>query len=195
MKRRSIIVGTILLVLAALIGPLAITLGADRGSASFGDNETFGLNQLTSATVSVSVGPNTVPIDVRTMAPGDRFNGEIVIENDGTLPLRYALITELSPSTQDLLAVLEWTIAAAPVSGDCTSSRRSQVFDGRVTAATFFGNPAFGEDPGDRVIAPGRTEVLCVEVELPLGVTNAFQGAEATVDLIMLAEQATEDLE
>ncbi len=194
MRRRLIIVATIALVLAALAGPLVISLGADRGSAAFGDNEMLGMNQLASASVSVALGPTTVLFDARNMAPGDRFEGEVVFENDGTLPLRYALVADTSDSNRLLLEALEWRIWPA-ASGACGPAPVQLLFEGAASDPQIFGNPAIGPDDGDRLIQPGTTDLLCLDVEFPIDVSNNLQGAGAVVELTILAEQATEDLE
>jgi hypothetical protein len=54
---------------------------------------------------------------------------------------------------------------------------------------TIIGNPAIGQHPGDRVLAAGMSEDLCVSVGLPLGTDNTFQDTDAQVALTFLAEQ------
>lgn len=178
-----------------MTGPVVIALGADRGEAAFSDDETFGLNRLASASVSVDVGPNTVVFDTTAMAPGDQFSGPIVFENSGTLPVRYALVSDVGAGADRLLDVLEWRIWSAPPSGICGSAIGPFLFEGIIDGSQVLGDVAIGIDPGDRLIQPLTEDVLCVEVALPLGVSNAFQGTEAQVDLTLVAEQATEDLE
>ena len=197
MKRRGIVVLVIGLGLAALAGPVAIAFGAQRGEAAFGDSETFGLNRVTSANVSIEVGANTVPIETATLAPGDRLFGQIVFENQGSLPLRYSLAADTSSTgTVSLLDVLRWKIWPSSAIGACSSSFAAgrMLYDGVVDRANVLGDSAVGDDPGDRLVAIGSADVLCIEVELPIGVSDEYQAVGATVELIALAEQATDDL-
>jgi len=194
MSRRGIIGLVAALVLAAMAGPVVIALGADRGSAAFGDNETFGINQLESASVELAVGENSVAIDATSMAPGDRVGGQIVIENKGSLPLRYALVADLSAPDQTLRGSLDWKIWPTPSAASCSAPIGPFLFDGLVTDSVIFGDPGVGEDPGDRLLQPGDVDVLCLEVELPLEVSDDLQGASARVALTAIAEQATEGL-
>lgn len=194
-RRRAFIGLCILLVVAAMTGPVVIALGADRGQAAFGDDETFGLNRLASASVAVEVGPNTVEINATAMAPGDQFTGSMVFENTGTLPLRYALVSEAQTGVVRLLDVLEWKIWPAPLSGTCGPAVGPFLFDGFIDGTQLLGDIAIGADPGDRLIQPLKQDLLCLEVTLPIGVSNAFQGSAAQVDLTLVAEQATEGLE
>lgn len=194
MRRRRLIASGILLLLAAVAVPVMISLSAARGEAAFGANETLGVNQLGSASVAIDVGPTTVLIATSAMAPGDRLQGRIALENNGTLPLRYALRAEFSDDADELLAALEWKIWAQPPLPSCGSPSGPYLFQGVVTDSGLLGSPAVGEDPGDRVVLPASQDVLCVEVALPIETSDALQGARAQIDLIAVAEQATEDL-
>lgn len=194
MRRRWLLALGALFLLAAVTAPVLISLGADRSEAAFGDNETLGLNQLGSASVAIDVGATTVLIDTSAMAPGDRLQGQIALENNGTLPLRYALQAEFGDGTGELIAALDWRIWPRPSSTPCGSPVGPYLFEGAVTDSRLLGDPALGEDPGDRMIQPASQDVLCVEVALPIDASDVLQGARARVDLTAIAEQATEDL-
>lgn len=193
MRRHWLLGLALLLLIAGLTGPMVIALGADRGEASFGDNETLGLNQLASASVVIDVGTNTVLLDTTAMAPGDRVGGQIVLENNGTLPLRYSLVADIGDGAAELLDVLEWKIWPTPASIPCGPAVGPFVFSGLMDEPAVLGNPAVGPDTGDRVVAPSTREVLCLEVALPIQVSDGLQGAAAQVDLTVIAEQATEE--
>ena len=186
----------ILLVLAALAGPVAIAFGVGRSEAAFGDSETFGLNRVASASVSVEVGTNTLPVDTTLLAPGDRLVGQISFDNEGTLRLRYAVVADLSPSSGvSLLDVLWWRIWPA-TTADCSvaPSGSALLFNGVMLDSAVLGNVAIGPDPGDRLVNPAESDVLCVDIELPLGISDAYQSAEAIVNLTVQAEQAPEEI-
>lgn len=192
MSRRWVVLLTILFVMAAFAGPLVVLVGGQRGQAAFGDGETFGLNQLASASVDVGVGDTTLLLDATAMAPGDRLIGRLAFGNDGTLPLRYSVVADPQDRSSLLLAELQWSIWSATSQATCSSAPADPLFDGVVSGGALFGNPAVGADPGDRLLEPGETETLCVVVELPLGVPDSIQGSTARVDLTVFGEQATE---
>lgn len=192
MSRRWVVVLTMLFVLAAFAGPFVVFVGGERGEAAFGDGETFGLNELGAASVVIGVGETTVLLDASAMAPGDELVGRFDVSNDGTLPLRYALVADLLDPGSMLLAELQWSIWPDSLGTTCGSIPADLLFGGVVTSGALIGDPRVGRDPGDRLLQPGSSETLCVVVELPLGVPDTIQGATARVDLTVVGEQATE---
>ena len=52
-----------------------------------------------------------------------------------------------------------------------------------------FGNPAQGNQAGDRSLAAAANEQLCFVATLPLATGNAFQNATTTVSFTFDAEQ------
>ena len=56
------------------------------------------------------------------------------------------------------------------------------------------GDPRIGSDPGDRSLAPGASDVLCLDVVLPVDTDDSYQAADAIVRLVVAAEQDTEGL-
>lgn len=198
MSRRAIVLITVLIGLAASAGPLVVLVGAERGEAAFGDGETFGLNQLASASVAVEVGEQMLLLDASAMAPGDRLSGRFALTNAGTLPIRYSIVAEAEDASSPLLRVLEWSLWVERPQTPCTSAPVSGLlFEGltfarAVNPEVLVGDPAVGPDPGDRVLEPDTSESLCVQVELPLDVGDVFQGTSARVEITVNAEQATE---
>lgn len=195
MNRRIVIGLGVLLALAAMAGPALVVFGGEPGSAAFGDAETFGMNELASASVSVEVGEQLLLIDASAMAPGDRLPGRLVLDNDGSLPLRYSLLAEPTDAASPLLDVLDWSVWHDARAGSCQPIPAATLYEGPVIDdGPLIGDPAIGLDAGDRSLAPGQSEVICFVVELPLGTSNAFQGTAAQVDLVVVAEQATEPI-
>jgi hypothetical protein len=179
--------------LMALAAPVALLLAGDRGVAAFGDSAPL-RGHLSSATVDIEVGPNTVPVTVSQMAPGDRATGRIEVTNAGTLPLRYALVGEPSPGP--LAPWLRWEVWDAASKGRCDSAAgqllADQVLDGVVPVA-FFGDAAVGPDPGDRILDPGQVEVLCLAATLALGAPDGLQNQRLVPRFRLAAEQQTGD--
>lgn len=180
--------------LAALTGPLVILLGAERGEAAFGDSEAVGVNELSSATVALGLGPTTVPISAELMAPGDQTTSSIELRNDGTLPLRYAVQAAWSGRSVFLLEVLVWEIWLSQSDQRCVRNAvQPLLFEGTIESEVIFGDMAAGQDNGDLLLEPASTDRLCLSALLPLDASDAYQGVAASVDFMILAEQAVGD--
>lgn len=184
--------------LVALAGPVLVLTGAARGRAEpAGDPFGAGLGadgRLAAATLDVEAGQRTAPVTVRALAPGDRATGSIEIVNAGDLPLHYALL--LSPTGAPVESWLRWDLWLAPAQGcggpvppaaDTDRLVADAVLDGRADIA-LFGRSDPGFDPGDRVLAVGQRELLCLAVTLPLGAPDTVQGAAVTPRFTAAAE-------
>ena len=185
--------------LGLLIGALGVvSLGAGQLSlAVFSDQET-----VTGTFSSGSVILDDVKIDALTlstagMVPGDTVTDDVVVENDGSVELRYALSTSsTNPDTKGLRDVLTLTVKGLDVS---TPGTPCNDFDGAsVLAATVLGasgaglgNPAIGAQAGDRVLAAAANETLCFRVTLPGPTGNAYQAATTTTTFTFDAEQTS----
>jgi spore coat-associated protein N len=183
--------------LGLVIGALGlVSLGAGQLSlAVFTDQET-----VTGTFSSGSVILDDVKIDALTlsmagMVPGDTITDDVVVENDGSVQLRYALsTTSTNPDTKGLRDVL--TLAVREIDAT-TPGTPCNDFDGVVVLAgtvlgasgAGFGNPAVGPQAGDRTLNAAANETLCFRVTLPSGTGNAYQGATTTTTFTFDAEQ------
>ena len=183
--------------LGLVIGALGlVSLGAGQLSlAVFTDQET-----VTGTFSSGSVILDDVKIDALTlsmagMVPGDTITDDVVVENDGSVQLRYALsTTSTNPDTKGLRDVL--TLAVREID-TTTPGTPCNDFDGVVVLAgtvlgasgAGFGNPAVGPQAGDRTLNAAANETLCFRVTLPSGTGNAYQGATTTTTFTFDAEQ------
>jgi hypothetical protein len=60
---------------------------------------------------------------------------------------------------------------------------------GSTTGLNLVGSPVSGADTGDRVLAAGASETLCLKVMLPFATDNTYQGATTTATFNFVAEQ------
>jgi hypothetical protein len=60
-----------------------------------------------------------------------------------------------------------------PLTGDQAGT---VIYDGTFSAGNKFGNPAVEVAPGDRFLAVGQSEVLCMEAFFPWTAGNEYQG-------------------
>ncbi len=184
--------------LVALAGPVVVLTGAARGRAqSSGDPFGAGLGadgRLAAATLDVEAGQRTAPVAVAALAPGDRATGSIEIVNAGDLPLHYALL--VTPTGRPVESWLRWDLwlapaqgcgGATPASDDAGLFVADAVLDGGSDVA-LFGRPEPGFDSGDRILAVGQRELLCLAVALPLDAPDAVQGAAVTPRFVAAAE-------
>ena len=175
-------------VLAAFATVLAVSV-----QALFTDSQSVPANTFTSGTVDISTSPTSALVTFANMAPGDQVTNPITVSNAGTLDLRYAIS---STTTENVLAgQLDLTIKTGATT--CTNVGFS--VDGAViygaadvgntTPINVVGDPATGAQAGDRALTASTNEILCFNVALPTGATNAAQGITSTATFDFQAEQ------
>ena len=182
--------------LFALAALAAIGLGTGQMSlALFTDQETVPGTFSTGSIVLDDVKIDALTLSTGAMMPGDSVTDDVVVENDGTAQLRYAMSTSsTNPDAKGLRDVLTLTVKTVDAT---TPGVPCDNFDGTsVLAATVlgasgaaFGNPAAGAQAGDRVLNAAANETLCFRVTLPSGTGNAYQSATTTTTFTFDAEQ------
>jgi spore coat-associated protein N len=164
--------------------------------AVFSDQQTNPDNVFTTGTVVLGIDPATAMFTVSDMAPGDvEYNG-LEVSNDGSLELRYAMTTT-ADDTSTLDEQLDLTIDVVTDPGvdtiwytDDDVVGEADIYgpDG-VLSSAFFGDPAQGEQAGDRTVASSASERLRFTATLPLDTDNSYQGTTCTVAFVFDAEQ------
>lgn len=160
--------------------------------ALFTDAENVTGNTFTTGSVDLVATPATAVVTATAMVPGDQQTAPLDVANSGTLELRYAVT---STTTEDVLASeLVLTIK----SGVTTCDDANWTVDGAVLytgilgasgGTAIIGDVAQGAQAGDRVLAAGANEVLCVNVTLPLTAPDTVQGLTSTATFAFAAEQ------
>ena len=186
-SRSRRLVTPIALATVAVSGIAAITTGA-----VFNSTATINGNAFTAGTVTLSANPASTVFNAPNMAPGDVITAPITVQNTGSLELRYAME---SVTTGNLANAL--TLAVKTGVTDCTNtgfsatgtSLYAQGALGTAAGSKVFGDKAQGPDTGDRVLAAGTSEVLCLQVTLPATTDNTYQGATGTATFNFYAEQ------
>jgi hypothetical protein len=181
----AIIVPTLL---AALMGTSALAMFTDTDSVS---NIAF-----IRGAADISTTPNTALVTFSNMQPGDSVVGDITVTNNGSLEARHAVTSTTTENT--LAAQLHLTIWDEAEEGDgdraCNTTPPVTVLYGpaklgSTTGINVIGNPAQGFQVGDRTLAPGASDVLCLLVSLPLSTGNSFQGLTTAPTFDFAAEQ------
>ena len=178
--------------LAALgITALAVTaLGAGTMSlALFTDDKDITDNSFATGTIVLNLNPTSALFNVPALMPGDSAFGQLTVTNAGTASLRYSMTTAANNAdSKDLRDVVTLEIRQK-ASGTCSADfTGTAVMAESALASAAFGNPAQGQQSGDRVLASG-SEMLCFKASLPLATGNAYQGAATTATFTFRAEQ------
>jgi hypothetical protein len=185
-------------ILVAVLAIGILSLGVRFATqALFTDTQAVGSNTFTTGTVDISTSPTSALLTFSAMAPGDAITDDIVVTNGGTLALRYAISGDATDDdSKGLRTQLGATIKTIDVTTPLTPCDN---FDG--TQLYTSGNPddggklvgdsAAGEQAGDRTLAAGASETLCIRVSLSSDAGNSFQNATTTVTFTFDAEQTT----
>ncbi|MGH2573075.1 MAG: TasA family protein [Actinomycetota bacterium] len=169
------------------------TIGGLLTAAVLTDTQSVGANTFSVGTVDISTAPASAWVSYSGMAPGDRVTNPITVSNAGSLQLRYAI---RSATTEDVLAAqLDMTIKSGVV--DCSNAgfggSGSVLYGpgdlGNSAGLNVVGDPAQGNQAGDRVLDSGASEVLCAQVSLPLTTGSGYEGLTTTATFDFMAEQ------
>lgn len=183
--------------LLLLLGLLSVVgVGAGQLSlALFTDTETVDGVFSSGSIILDAARIDALTLSTGAMMPGDSVTDDVVVENDGTAQLRYAISTSSTNSDglslRDALTLEVRTIDATLPATPCDN------FDGTsLLAATALGasaagvgNPAAGPHAGDRTLNAASNETLCFRVSLPSTTSQAYQGASTTTTFTFSAEQ------
>lgn len=178
--------------MTAAVVTAAIAVTSVASLALFTDQETATANTLGAGTVELTATPATAVLSMGAMAPGDGVTAPVTVTNSGSLDLRYSLT---STTTEDVFAAeLLFSVKAGVASCDGAGFDASGTtlysgILGSTSTTSILGSSITGADPGDRSLAAGSSEVLCMRVSLPASSTNASQGLSTTATFTFDAEQ------
>lgn len=183
------------LLLLAMLTLSVTSLGAGAFSlALFTDQETVDGTFSTGTIILDDVKIDALVLTTSNMMPGDSVTDDVVVENDGSSQLRYAVsAASTNADTKDLRSVLTLTVKTIDVTtpaSPCNDFDGTQLFTGALGATTtIMGDATAGADAGDRDLNAAANETLCFRVSLPIGTGNAYQGATTTTTFTFDAEQ------
>ena len=150
--------------------------------AYFLDTEASTDNTLAAGTLDLSLTNESgvpLPFNVGSIAPGETVESRVSIGNEGSLQLRYAMITDVvvDSSLADQLQCRLYDYANG-----------TDLYNGSLRGA-HIGDPSQGRQKGDRVLDGGSEDYLAIEVTLPADTGNEFQGLSTSVTFSFIAEQ------
>ena len=192
-RRRRRILGLLLLGLLLIpsLGASYLTL------ALFTDQETVDADFTTGTIILDAAKIDALVLTTTGLMPNDTVTDDVVVENDGTAQLRYAMTTSSTNADgKNLRSVLTLTVKTIDVSDPGTPcddfDGTDTLYDGVFGASTAaIGSPAAGDQGDDRTLNAGANETLCFRVHLPDTTGNAFQGAAMTTTFTFDAEQTS----
>ncbi len=178
-RRRRVLAVAWLAVVASAIGGVATSL------AVF-DQQAPATGPFSVGTISLGAAPTGTLITLSGMVPGDQVQGTLAIQNDGTGDLRYAMsVAATDPDGKHLRDVLQLDVERG---AGCGGAVLEVLYSGPIATAAF-GDPQTGDDPGDRPLGAGASEVLCFRASLPVGTDSMFAAAATSATLTFSAEQ------
>ena len=192
----------VLLGLTALVAT-SITAGTMFSLALFTDSQTDQSTFTTGTIVLDATKIAAMDLTSSALMPGDSVSTPVTVENDGTAQLRYAVShTSTNPDTKDLRAQLLAVVRTADTGGGtdfgtdgdyCDDATGTSLHASAALTASgnLVGDPTQGSQSGDRTLNAASNEVLCFYVSLPIGATNAVQGATSVTTFTFAAEQTS----
>ena len=184
-----------ILIFAALLVP---GIGSTALSfALFTDQESSASAFTTGTIILDDVKIDALVLTTTALMPGDSVTDDVVVENDGTAQLRYAMTTSStnadSKALRDALTLTVKTIDVTTPGTPCNDfDGASTLYSGVLGASTAaFGDPTAGANTGDRTLNAGANETLCFRVSLPSSTGNGAQGANTTTTFTFDAEQTS----
>src|SRR3990170_2256303 len=152
-----------------VVGGLA-GIGAFGAFSIFTSTATNPSNTFSTGSVVISTSPASAFITFSNMAPGDTTTQSLVVSNDGTLQLRYAISDSATNADakglKDQLTLTIKTIdVTAPVT-PCDDFDGTQLYTGDLdgTTGALVGSNAQGADTDDRTLNASSNETLCFRV-------------------------------
>ena len=162
---------------AVIVAAVTTILFTGTALAQFATEPFHG--QFTEGSLSISGSINQPLFAGQPVTPGDRQTTAVTVTSNGSVDLRYAVV---STTSEDILAAeLELTIWQAAGEGTCDSRPTPTVLYGpgplgSTRGINVIGDPAQGSHTGDRTLSGSTAETLCFMVTAPLTLDNTFQG-------------------
>jgi spore coat-associated protein N len=192
-RRRRRVLGVLLLALLGIsgLGSGYLTL------ALFTDQETV-VADVSTGTIDLDGAKiDALVLTTTGLMPNDTVTDDVVVENDGTAQLRYAMTTSSTngdaKGLRDVLVLTVKTIDVTTPGTPCDNFDGSGTLYSGVlgTSTARFGDTTPGSQSGDRTLNAGANETLCFRISLPLATGNAYQGAATTTIFTFDAEQTS----
>jgi hypothetical protein len=169
------------LVAAAMVGAASGSLAIFSDGTPNGDNA-FGVGKIAltaSRTDTLTLYGGLVPGSPRTTG--------VDVTNTGSGQMRYAVTTAATnPDGKNLAGSVQLEVRTVGTS--CDAFDGTVLYSGALVGG-YVGDPATGQQAGDRTLAAGIAERLCIRFSLATGAPAAIQGASTVITFSFAAEQ------
>lgn len=184
---------------AAVAAGALMTVGGLFSSAFFTDTASIDNNDFAFGTLDLATTPtgSTPLFSLPAASPGEQWTGPLLVNNSGTMDLRYALETVVAGSDllgQGLDLIIKSGVTTCTDAGFGGSG--SVLYNGDLGVAAgrqVLGDKAQGAQAGDRVLSAGSNETLCVQVAAPLTLDEATYGGLSTNTSIQFFAEQTQN--
>src|SRR5690554_1755729 len=154
---------------STIIGLAAIGVTSLTTNALFTNTDTDGQSGFVSGTIDITSDATDFVMEPGNAAPGDSHFAPLEVTNSGTLQLRYAIeLAGGADSSALLLEELTYRVYSGVTPTNCTAGTigAGSVLGTAVLSSSthWIGDAAPGEHTGDRTLASGASENLCVEL-------------------------------
>ena len=168
---------------AALSLGVVLGVGSVSTFAFWSDTATVAGTTFTAGSIDLRVNNQDAvtgytTLNIATMVPGNSTAGVLTIKNQGLSPLKYTASTAATNTDGKNLrgaltvkVTLDTSTTGSSPSATCSSAAAAG------TASTLNGSLI----TTGRLLAPGATEVLCIQATLPSGASTSLQGASTDV--------------
>lgn len=170
---------------AALGLGLVLVLGTGRTWAHWSDQVIISGTTLQAGTIDLKVNDadevtGYATLNLLTMVPGNSTAAVLTVKNSGTAPLKFtATSSGTNADGKGLAAALE-----VKVTGDSATSGTAPLVTCSGAALPGAGVTLGGSLVSTgRLLAPGTSEKVCVQLKLPLTAATSLQGAATSVTL------------
>lgn len=144
-------------------------------------------------TIDIDIGSDELGLSLEAMAPGDVVTTALKVENRGNLELGYKVV---STTTEEFFA-LQLNLALKVGVNECTEAgfklNGNVLYGparlGNVEGINVVGEPTNAGQLRGRTLLPGQSEVLCIQISLPLESGNEYQGNKTAAFLKFWAWQ------
>jgi hypothetical protein len=179
--------------LAVVLITAVLALGTHTVAAMFASTSSSSGNQFVTGSVDLTVTPGSAILSMGAMMPGDSITAPVTVTNTGGSAMRYTIKSTTSESI--LAGQLNITVKAGVATCDGTGFSGSGLVLygpaalGSTTGTKLVGDPAQGAQAGDRPLAAGANEVLCLQILLPSSTDNSYLSRTTTATFDFFAEQ------
>lgn len=176
--------------LTLLIAFAITSVFATASLALFTDSAPVDGNTIDTGTLDIAASPAIAALTLSNMFPGDSVTGSIVVSNSGTGELRYSMSSTVTETvlSGELSLKIKYGLTTCDEASMNDPAQGTAVYDGVLSGAGF-GDITPGTQTGDRTLASGTSETLCLQAALPLTSGNSFQGLSTTATFTFDAEQ------